>query len=369
MAHTRNDNIRNTLRARAAELEPLLTVGDRTVAHTLAAEFATYFREQGISNPYQMVCYYLRDASSDLDRRKSYSTAVLSHLALMPPEQRAMFARSTGRSVRAINSAVDRFVKESERKARVPKSKTSALLRIESNGFIDLSSEPELSAKGLSRGMVLATRKALISPWGLALRAPNILYHQGTKKRYFMVEAEQLQMLDNPVKYLRRRSAHIRDNWVVGNFDPISDATIDDTPPLAKMYKRMDYGTTASGGVDFTSKQLRKPKMLKHIEALQATISKTENPVEGSVVYKALHDLYVEIGQVLASPDKPFEGSDPDTWAPDKKVNLISTPEIQTATHWVEGPDGDMVEVAGEPAIEVDDDSWMESFKPSSEED
>lgn len=364
MSNRRNDRIRAMLRKRAAELEPTLTVGDTSVAHILTVEFADYFRDSGVTNPYQMVCYYLRDAANTSDRRKSYSTNVLSNLALMPAEQRIDFAKATGRSIRAINAAVDRYSKEQYQNSRTPKAIANARLAIQTKGYFDFSSEVELAAVGLTRGVIMATRKAIYPTWGLALRSPNILYHAVTHKRYYMTEAEQVSLLDNPGKFLRGRSAHIRDNWVISALDPVAETSETAQTKKAKssIHKRDTFGTTDSGGVDFVVKQMRKPRLQKYAEQLLTALEHSDHPDTDSQTFKTLLALHNEIGVVLGnldpSPSKTFNG---DT----SKL----TPRTEPATHWVDDGNGKLVEIVNPDANATpseDDDRWMADFKPVS---
>ena len=262
MSFAKNDQLRNALRRRAAELEKTLTVGDPTIPQALVTEFAAYFEGRSFQSAYQMVCYSLRDkplGNRIRDRRKTYTDKELDQLVLLSHKERKAYAEETGRSLRAVDAAMQRHKAKSDSNAATPIAIQFAVENINKRGFFSFSSATELKAMDSSRAAVLRARDALRERAGLTLRSPNILYHPITRRRYFMTSAEQVSLLGSPLKYLKARADHIKEHWVISDVDPISDEPVDISPGSDKkaVYssRTSGYPVMENGAIDVTGRK------------------------------------------------------------------------------------------------------------------
>lgn len=234
----------HNLKLRYTELEKSHIPGAKSVSRVLAEEFASDFRaenpERTDTGIYQMVRYYLRkDADYGSDSRIGYTNKELRNIGLMSTSERKVYADKHGKTVRAVTAALRRYLTRMSKEAKTvfePAKKVRA--EVEMNGFIDFCDILDLKYIGKTRDDVLTARRKLTGRAGLSLRSPNILYHPKTKKCYFMTTGEQLSLLENPIKFLKTRAEHIRQNWV----DRDTDNEPDDKP-VEKAFDPKDPST------------------------------------------------------------------------------------------------------------------------------
>jgi hypothetical protein len=202
---------------RAREIRKTFVAGDKSISRQVAEEFTAYFRQIDPTKTedaiYQSVRYYLRQ-TEQTTTTKAYAKGVVAKLACLPIAERAEFAKATGRSLRAVNAAVTRYMK---------RNKTSELFKTDAdveaeaaaNQVLSFSSFADMRYIGISRGDLVKARKILSGRYGLSLRAPNFLVHSPTKKRYALSISEQKALLENPVQFIRAKAEHIKNSWVV----------------------------------------------------------------------------------------------------------------------------------------------------------
>lgn len=214
-------NIREEIKARYEVLNESSTYNDMAVRKQLALEFADYFERAGVTKPYQMVCYYLRNRKKD--GRKVYTTKELRQLVLMTAAEKQCYAERTGRSIQAVNGAVSRYKLASTRIPAPTRKADAARYAIDAQGFADMGNNTQLKVAGLNRRQIDSARRTLAIKYRLSLRAPNILYHPATGRRYYMPLIEQQAMFTGVDRYLRKYSASIKAGWQDGVQDPIDD--------------------------------------------------------------------------------------------------------------------------------------------------
>jgi hypothetical protein len=342
----------------AAEVKPLLTVGDKTLAYELTDRLSKheYFRGRSESAIYQTVCYYLRSDASPVKPkpRAQYSAKQLENLMVMSLAERTEWAKKHGKSVRAVDSVLSRHRAKMERRVALTVDYTPYTKAIEKNGYMNISSAADLKAMGYSPNAVRAVRRYLHSELGLGLRTPNLLYHARTKRVYAMALVEQTALFDNPQKYLRLYADKIKAGWV-DQADPMdaADAEGEDLTqnhagisqrPYAGRYDGYPvYGD--DGGVDMTQprQQISKQgkRLLRAVETLEEMLKK---PVQqGSFMFGVVTRLGDLAGEVVKSVTPPFDPKDPTTYVDDTK-------ETQDA------------------AGQEDEDAWMKDWKPKSAE-
>lgn len=319
MPHYKNEDLQNRLRARAEEIKKTMTAGDKTVLYQLVDEFREEFLkinpERKDTAIYQMIGYYLRPANTTgRDRRKVYTQAVLKQLMVMTPKAREDYGIKTGRSLRAVNAALERFRAAQDAKAEVDLAVTSTLQKIEAAGFFDFSNPLHLKALGLDRGGVLNVRTQLEHPFGLELRAPNMLYHAPSKRRYYMITSEQLAIIEDPKKFLKSRVDHIKQNWVIEEQDPIDVAAEEVTPTV-----RRGYPLNADGTVDMTQPRFKSDRTIKLIVELTERLQSTRPTQPGSTLFTELAKLKAQVDLHLENLVKPFDANDPETFVDDTK--------------------------------------------------
>ena len=272
-----NTDLKNKLIKRQAEHQAQWVIGDPAVTWQLVDEFASSFpNSKTRSAIYQMIRYHLRNSNpTGSDRRRAYTRLELQNLLLMTAEERKAFASASGRSVRAVNAALERTTADAfkDEPTRIALGVSKSLL--DTKGYFNFSSAADLHLAGLRRADVLSTRQLLMEKYGLALRAPNILYHPATKRRYSMTAAEQTSLLTDPVKFLRQRSDHIKDRWVVKECDPMDDLDLQSEVGCRARQPAMtgiEYPTLLSGGIDATAKATKTVRTGNMLETLCATM-------------------------------------------------------------------------------------------------
>ena len=182
----------------------------------------TDFPGKSYNQAYQMVCYYLRGIKAYIKSQPRYTEKELSNLVIAKKAAIAEFALARGVTPGSVEQAINRY---KERQSSIP----AALNR----PWFSFSSRADLDARGFTLEDVHDCRDYLEENCGLALRAPNILYHPKTKRRYVMSDTEQVAILMDPKKYLQARSAHIKEHWVVRELDPMFEPEDVDTIDLA----------------------------------------------------------------------------------------------------------------------------------------
>lgn len=237
-----------SIKERYAELEKSHIPGAKSPSKIVAEEFTAELRAENAERTgtgiYQIIRYHLRKDEGYLsDKRIGYKNKELKNILLMSTAERGEYAERTGRSVRALLAAANRYEARMKRElAKVVASNMEQKTKIESelklNGFIDFCYPPDLKYVGKTRDDVLTARRKLTGHAGLSLRSPNILYHPKTRKCYFMTTGEQLSLLENPIKFLKSRAEHIRQNWV----DRDTDIEPDDKP-VEKAFDPKDPST------------------------------------------------------------------------------------------------------------------------------
>lgn len=337
MSYKPNTELRTLLRARAVELMATHTIGDPPVPKQLVQEFKAHFEGKSDNAIYQMVCYYLREKNNKQvrgDARRVYTNSQMGQLIAMSPKERQAYADRTGRSIRAINAALERYRAKGESNAKAPIAVKFANERILKQDYFDFSSSVDHKVMKIGIYDVVNARKMLADPYGLSLRCPNILYHAPTKRRYYMSTAEQLALLSNPIKFIRSRADHIKDRWVatpVDNpVDPVDDVVENPYPDRKNCYAgRYDgYPLTADGAVDTTGPRMRKSKTHRMVQALLERLDneKLLGPTQGSELEEALQNLIVVLQTYLGRATKPFDPKDPSTYVDDTNTPLPQNP-------------------------------------------
>lgn len=212
MSRPTNALLRDKLASVAASLPPTL----RLVQDVTEAVHADLFPGKTFNQAYQMVSYYLRRV--DHPRRRHpirYTSRVLSQLALMPTWARSEYAVKRGVSLASLDAAVRRFVESTQRPPT------------ENKPYVNFSNSADLSKVGLTRKHVTDCREYLDDACGLALRAPNYLYHHLTGRRYTMTTPEQISLLKNPKYFLKLHAEHIKKHWEAVRQDPIDTPEAD----------------------------------------------------------------------------------------------------------------------------------------------
>lgn len=192
----------------------------------------TDFLGKTYNQAYQMVGHYLRGSHKYVKPQNRYTPKEMENLILMPTWARSEYALARGVTPAAVEQAINRYM--------VRHTFPAAPL---SRNWFNFSRRSDLSSRGFTLDNVRACREYLEEECGLALRAPNILYHPKTKKRYTMSDTEQVALLTDPKQFLRLRAAHIKENWVEKDVDPIYDTedavTLDLSAPVTSASKRL----------------------------------------------------------------------------------------------------------------------------------
>lgn len=228
MSYLKNDALAKQLQRRYDALKEVHTVGDPPITRTIAKELAT--RDgRSESAAYQTVCYYLRGGNktnSGVDARRNYTSKELANLEVMSTSERAEYARRTSRSPRAIDAALSRYRKMMLADLRDANNVNMIREIIADNNHYDFGSPVHLKIRGATAHQVVAARNILANPFNLSLRAPNILYHAPTHRRFYLSSLQQDSLLKDPHLFLRICSDLISRGWVVDDTDPITDAAM-----------------------------------------------------------------------------------------------------------------------------------------------
>jgi len=223
----KNKELEAQIKERVAELQKTWCVGDKSIARQIAEELEPQFPDRTSDAVYQTVRYHMKDPRAD--KRQRYSLLELQTLAISSPQDRLEYAKATGRCLRSIQSALSRY-RKSEKEPKTPEQKEVKLKhtekKVKEQGFVNFGISAELKQIGKKLEDVTTAREALKERFGLSLRIPNILYHSITKRRYYMDEGEQVSLLQDPLKFVRLRSEHIKENWQIKETDPVDDPEI-----------------------------------------------------------------------------------------------------------------------------------------------
>lgn len=302
MGYQRNDKLYLELRQRYAELQKTNTVGDESPKKALAMEYALK-SGKSLDTAYQMVCYYLRGGNKrvgSIDSRRAYSDRELANLELMTLAERTAYAKHTGRSLRAVDAARARYRKASAEYARLSYADKITKEDIESKKYFDFGSDLHLKLQGLTRKQVNEAKAILYATYGLSLRAPNILYHNTTKRRYLMATAEQRVAIESPKRFLAARAAFIKEGWVTGDCDPVADDSLSGelpVSPFTKTHKHTRHKTVKAALV-------ASDKLI----SLLPNVIRDESIQEGTVYHTSLKTLKIWLDRTLelAHPKDSF---------------------------------------------------------------
>ena len=231
----KRDDLRIKIRARAEELALLRSEIDPPLVKMLALEFVDEMHSKSVGAAIQMVGYYIhgRKKKDSPDRRIKYDTTFLRGIVLMDLEDRRELEEAQGLGRRSLNEALARYKKNLNVQGLPGRVVAD---RVQFNNYMDFSSTPELRAMGFSRDDVKKLAQTLKHPYGLALRAPNILYHPPSKRRYVLTLNEQKELITDPARFIKMRADHIRQNWT--------------TLPTAPEYDPPGIGTNSDHQVD-----------------------------------------------------------------------------------------------------------------------
>ena len=235
--------------------DPLTTCVARAVTDRV---WKTDFLGKTYNQAYQMVCYYLRGIRAYIKAQPRYTEKELSNLVIAKKAAISEFALARGVTPGSVEQAVSRY-----------KERQSSLPTPLSGPWFNFSRRADLDARGFSLEDVAACRDYLDENCGLALRAPNILYHPKTKRRYAMSDTEQVAILMDPKKYLQTRSAHIKEHWVVRELDP--------------MYEPEDADT-----IDLATTTAAEKRLAERVRRLSAAIKESPPKNQNSLLYAAL---------------------------------------------------------------------------------
>lgn len=293
MAAPKNDKLRNQILFQAAIMRDRWAPGDKSIAWQLYDMFRgildSYITNKHASKwpadperkrqaGYRLICYYLRPQKKCAgDTRRKYTAKELDHLSIMSPRERAEWAQRTSRSTRAVSAALARYLLDKDDVPEIDPNATAEALP----PFVDFSNVKDLRRIGQTRNDVVAANKSLATPYSLALRAPNILYHMPTKRRYYMDAAEQEALLRNPKLFLRGRATHIKDHWVRGTLDPIADP---------------EPESVAS---EVFRPQRRRSKLIRSIEELTLLLRATSFENAAPSLTDPLKTLYKELTTII----------------------------------------------------------------------
>ena len=357
----KNVQLRNDIHARHAELLKTWVFGDPPLVNKLAEEFKGRIPSNTLGNVVQMVRYYLREtllpSEAKVDRRKTYSKHELDTLKLQSPAERQVYARATGRSIRAIDAAISRYVHKQVVNGVSEFAVAASQVKIQDQGFFNYSSPADLKVVGVQREEISRARNILREGFGLSLRAPNILYHAPTKRRYTMTTFEQLELVKDPRTFLKKRSEHISKSWVVSDCDPVDDPLLAAAAgPRRSTYGKKDteYPLLPSGAYDATVKATRIAHITNTIAMLSGVLAEAKSINPLNKLYVPFYDLQQVLASVLTSVMEEQYVMTPVESAVEvpllEKVKRFEEREV-----WEEGPGGSLV-LIGTEQYEVDDD-------------
>ena len=237
------------------------------------------FPGKSYSQAYQMVSYYLRGSNKYIKKQNRYRVTELDNLLLMSTAGRSEYALARGVTPASVEQAVRRYY-DSLTRPPAPLDRP----------WFNFSRKADLESRGFTQDDVKACRKYLEDNCGLALRAPNILYHPKTKKRYTMSDTEQVALLMNPKQFLRTRAAHIKENWVEKEADPVYDPdeafVIDASAPVTPSHTRL----------------------VGKLRRLSASIEKDPPTSVKSIMYAALSNFVNKSIKILNTVETADEG-------------------------------------------------------------
>jgi hypothetical protein len=360
MAFTRRDDLRDQIRTVATEILPSITIGDPPLAAQVAAKLRDQpnFAHRTDSGVYQIVCYYLRDMHlTTKDNRKRYDKKLLSQLVIMSAPERREFCEKTNRSMRALDAALARYRAWLDKERNKPVVIRFVASDIQEQGYIDFSKPAQLHHAGTSTNAVKFCRTYLSNELGLSLRAPNLLYHPKTRRVYALTAAEQIALLDSPRQFMKKRADHIREHWVVRETDPVDDADVRPTRS-----KTSGYMESPDGSIDLTRPKRRKGVVEKGFESFENLIThlSVDHLTQDNPLYEQLTRIHDKTHKLLGWNNVLNSAVDHVTGTPEP----LNNEEPFTGFHPVTVQCGSIEEMLG--AEPVDEDAWMDNFKPVS---
>lgn len=360
MSFPRNEALRAEIATRVQELQSVWTVGEPSPAHQVA-------EERGIS--YQMVCYYLRGSRNQggRDMRRSYTIKELHNLETMTPQERKEFAERSGRSLRAVDAALTRYRKAEEEYLKEPHAEAMATDDVVSQGFFNWASLVQLKVNGLTPDKVRHVRQILADSYHLSLRAPNILYHRPSGRRYYMNAAEQRALLHSPKIFLRDNADTIKTGWVASQCDPIGDENFKYTEPSDYVQRRVSKSAKAALAASVKTQAERMTRTLEQVRAGNVL-------ARGTATFNILVKLGRDIDMLIGEARPEFSPSDPGTFtdlttpkrsqsAPARQEKVSEDKSIfEDAT-----TDEELLKILDDSTNSpTDEDAWMKDFKPAS---
>lgn len=216
---------------------------DCSVKQRTAEILSAKYPERSKASIYQMVCYYLRrDKPEQRDSRRTYTKEELQNLYLMNIDDRKKYAEHSGKSYRALYEAITRYHKMELNclKDVTPPELNCTKEFIDERGYFNFADLIHLKIHQLDHERLIEAKDILRTKYGLSLRAPNILFHKPSGRRYYMKMQEQVAIIANTVKYLAFAADQIKAGWkIVGsNLDPIADNFMNPTYLSVKKFKR-----------------------------------------------------------------------------------------------------------------------------------
>lgn len=186
----------------------------------------------GIS--YHMVCYYMRQTKPPTQPKpfSHYDNTTLQFLNRATPKQKQEFAEKRGVTLRAVHMAINRFYKaglgQADLKHKFVEKLDGVSLhhqRLKNQGFINFSKTVDLQYVHI-RQEDFRKARVYLKPFGLKLRAPNVLLHKPTGKHIYLTTQEQVDILTDPALFLVTQAPKLKSLWQ----DPSSDTFYTATP-------------------------------------------------------------------------------------------------------------------------------------------
>lgn len=304
MAQPRNEEARKKVHHLIRELEGKRTIGDPSLAHQIA-------EKAGLS--YQMALYYIRMEKEGQpgfkDSRRAYTVKQLAHMDLMTTQELKGYANHLGRSYRALHEAVLRYRKNIQdfmrSKERISDDENFKIL-VEQQYF-NFSSAADLSSVGCTKADVENAKNHLKSPWGLGLRAPNLLYHPSTKRVYAMTIQQQKHLLTNPKSFLSTYREAIKNGWVERDRDPVADLDLISEADSVYLTARTRRSKEKSLLYEALTLARKLTKLLPDIE-------RKELLQKGNSAFQEFATLEIYLISALKHSRKEFDINDPSTY-------------------------------------------------------
>lgn len=146
------------------------------------------------------IFYHLR---TDQDGRMRYTDEQRRKLASLSSEELRVVAARTGRSLLALQRVASR-----EKKRRREEARTRIIL----DDYLSFAEPSHLRLFGFDQShLVLAER--LLSTYGLALKAPNVLTHVPSGRWQELNLAEQESLLLDSGAFLRNEAPTLKERW------------------------------------------------------------------------------------------------------------------------------------------------------------